>query len=64
MATACDVFWKLFKASGHIGAYLLYREYREDLQANMESSENAEGIEAGLQEAAPATDEVNGFGAL
>lgn len=24
----CDALWEVFKATGHIGAYLLYKDYQ------------------------------------
>jgi len=33
MAMGSDFFWKLFEASGHVDAYLLYTDFRKLQQA-------------------------------
>lgn len=41
----CDLMWELFQRTGHVGAYLLYREY--NLYQTMEAATvDADGVEA------------------
>lgn len=30
MVTKSELFWRVFQASGHVGAYLLYTSYRDE----------------------------------
>lgn len=36
-----DAFWDIFRATGYIGAYLIYRDYkRRELQEELKGEEN------------------------
>ncbi len=56
MAIGSDFFWKLFQASGNIGAYLLYRDYRRLQQVGVDQ-EAERTVEILGREAAPAAEE-------
>lgn len=57
MAIGSDFFWKLFQVSGHIGAYLLYTDYRRLQQVGSDDERGREGpVEILDREAAPAAD--------
>lgn len=46
-----EAFWEVFKATGHIGAYLLYKHYDiGELESEMAAGEYSEGLEVAVQE--------------
>ncbi len=45
-----DVFWEVFVATGHVGAYLLYRDYSVgEAESELASAEYL-GLEMAVQE--------------
>lgn len=46
-----DAFWEVFKATGHIGAYLLYKHYDTgESEAEMAAGNYSGGLEMAVQE--------------
>lgn len=43
-----NAFWKVFEATGHIGAYLLFKDYQElDRLGALENEETAKKVSSG-----------------